>query len=271
LIDLPHCKYLWLFCAEYFFKKVSIELFLLFFIIALAYSSVGFGGGSSYLAFLSLIISDFFQIRTLGLVLNLVVVSLGTLAHYRKGYIDKRAFLPFILFSMIFAFWGARFRLDESTFFILLGGSLIASSLFMILQTIKKTSHQRKLSLLQKAVLGSGVGFLSGLVGIGGGIFLSPTLNLIGWRNPRSVAALSSTYILFNSTAGLIGLLSSDSFSIEGSFALPLIFAVLLGGIIGSNLSASRLKVHLIKGLTGVLVAYVGCRLVLFHAFQISI
>ena len=244
---------------------------LIFFFIALFYSSVGFGGGSSYLAFLSIILTDFYEIRTIGLILNLVVVSLGTIAHYRKGFVDWKAFWPFIALSIVFAFLGARFRLSETTFFLILGVSLVFSAFFMFLQSVQQKHQERNLNLAARMGLGSGLGFLSGLVGIGGGIFLSPTLNLIGWKNPKFVAALASVYILFNSIAGLSGLITSDNFVVEWGFALPLVAAVFIGGFIGSNLSASKLNIHLIRGLTALLVAYVGLRLILLHGFGIKI
>ena len=246
-------------------------IFIIFFFIALCYSSVGFGGGSSYIAFLSLLLTDFYEIRTMGLMLNLVVVAMGSWAHYKKGYIDGKSFLPFVSLSLIFAFLGARFRLHENTFFVILGLSLLISSFFMMLQSIKGKKSNRELSGIASAGVGSGLGFLSGLVGIGGGIFLSPTLNLLGWKTPKYVAALGSVYIFFNSIGGMAGLLTTDHFIIEWGFALPLVIAVFLGGLIGSNLSASRINIHLIRGLTALLVGYAGLKLTLLYQFGIPI
>lgn len=223
------------------------------------------------MAILSIILTDFYEIRTTALVFNLAVVTIGTIIYTRNKVFDWRKFWPFILFSIPMAFLGALLKLSESIFFLILGGSLLLSALFMGLQAMKRKNENRSFSWFKRGVLGSSVGFLSGVAGIGGGIFLSPILNLIGWANPRTVASLASTFILFNSASGLTGLLVADSFQLDLDFALPLLCAVIVGGSLGSYLSNSKFNVHLIRGLTAVLVAYVGLRLILLHGYGVRI
>lgn len=202
---------------------------------------------------------------------NLAVVSIGTLVFIRKKVFDWKQFWPFIAFSIPMASLGAQLRLSEKLFFLILGSSLLLSALFMGLQVMKRTDINRSFSWPKRGILGAIVGMLSGMAGIGGGIFLSPILNISGWANPRTVASLASVFILFNSASGLAGLLVADSFRFDSRFALPLLLAVIVGGSLGSYLSNSRFNIHLIRGLTAILVAYVGLRLVLLHGFQIRI
>lgn len=245
-------------------------LLFLFFGIALFYSSIGFGGGSSYLAILSLFLTDFYEIRTLALVLNVIVVSIGTLMFIRKQVFDWKAFWLFIVLSVPLAFVGARLKLSESTFFIILGSALILAASLMVFQTINKKVISYTLDRTESTLLGGAIGFLSGLVGIGGGIFLSPTLNLIGWKNAKVIASLASVFILVNSLAGISGLLVAGTFELNIDFALKIIGAVALGGLVGSNLSI-KMNTNLIRGLTAILVLYVGTRIVLLHGFEVKI
>ncbi len=245
-------------------------LLVLFFLIALFYSSIGFGGGSSYLAILSLVLIDFYQIRTLALLLNIMVVSIGTFLFIRRGVFDWKVFWPFIILSVPLAFVGARLELSESTFFIVLGAALILAAISMILQIRNRKIKSRNLSRTESTLLGGIIGFLSGLVGIGGGIFLSPTLNLIGWKNATVIAALASVFILVNSLAGISGLLISGTFQLEPGFAIKIIATVIVGGLVGSNLSM-KMNLNWIRSLTAILVLYVGTRIVLLHGFGIHI
>ena len=119
--------------------------------------------------------------------------------------------------------------------------------------------------------LGGSIGLLAGVSGIGGGIFLSPVLNLLNWKDPRTVASLASVFILMNSAAGLVGLSVAGTFQIDGDLIWKLILAVLLGGGMGSYLSNKKLNLRILGGLTAVLVIYVGARLVLLHGFGIKI
>ena len=165
---------------------LSIEALLLlcsgFFIVAVLYSSVGFGGGSSYLALLTLFLISFFTIRSLALVCNLVVVSSSTYLYFKSGNTRFREFLPFVVSSIPMAFLGASFRLREEIFFILLGISLIVSALFLAWQTYGAVLESERTLVYPRYfnfLIGGAIGLLSGLVGIGGGIFLE--LLLVHW------------------------------------------------------------------------------------------
>jgi hypothetical protein len=119
--------------------------------------------------------------------------------------------------------------------------------------------------------LGGSVGLLAGVSGIGGGIFLSPTLNLLSWSNPRKVASLASVFILVNSFSGILGLSVAGTFEVDPDLIWKLILAVITGGSIGSYLSNRKFNLRFLGALTAILVIYVGLRLVLMHGFEINI
>ncbi|RYD52351.1 MAG: sulfite exporter TauE/SafE family protein [Sphingobacteriales bacterium] len=253
---------------------VLLKLSLIFFLIATVYAAVGFGGGSSYLAMLSLYLKDFLAIKTTGLLCNLVVVSNGSYLFRKNGWFDGRRFLPVVLGGVPMAFYGATIRLQQTIFFIVLGSVLMASGVLLLLQHVlrpSETSTYRKTYAIADGLLGAGVGFLSGLVGIGGGILLSPVLNLMRWDSPKRIAALASFFILVNSIAGLLGQLAGGHFNIQMPLVGVLLVAVFLGGQLGTRISLKAIRPGVIKGLTGVLVGYIGVKLVLKHTIGIDI
>ena len=253
------------------------ELVLLmggFLIIATLYSSVGFGGGSSYLALLALVFVSFFAIRSTALICNLVVVSGSSYLYWKKGHLDFKKFFPFIISSIPMAFLGARFRLSENTFFIILGGALIISALALIYQTIQGEKSEEinpNYPPYVTYLLGAGIGLLSGLVGIGGGIFLAPILNHMKWDKSIKIAALASFFILVNSISGIGGLLTKGTFEFPWIEGIGLIVAVFIGGQIGIRLSLSKLTGNGIKVVTAMLVLIVGLRVLLINGLQIEI
>lgn len=243
----------------------------IFFFVALFYSSVGFGGGSSYLAILSLFLSGFYEIRSTALLLNICVVSIGTLMFLRHRIFNFKLFWPFILFSIPFAFLGAQLKLSQRMFFLILGFALVLSGLFLLLKYLQKKIDTKEFSFSKKIMLGGCIGLLSGISGIGGGIFLSPVLNLLNWANPRIIASLASIFILVNSIAGLVGLKVAGTFQIDYDLIFKLIIAVVLGGSLGSYLSSKKFNLKVLGILTAILVFYVGLRLILLHGFGIKI
>ncbi len=251
-----------------------IFLFLGFLVIATLYSSVGFGGGSSYLALLTLVFTSFFAIRSTALVCNLVVVSGSSYLYYKSGHLDFKKFLPFIVTSIPMAFIGARFKLQEHIFFMLLGGSLIVSALALIVQTFdpkKSDSVNTDYPPYVTYLLGAGIGLLSGLVGIGGGIFLAPVLNHMKWDKSIKIAALASFFILVNSISGIGGLVTNGTFELPWVEAIGLVIAVFIGGQMGIRLSLGKLTGSGIKIITAILVLMVGIRVLLINGFQMTI
>lgn len=237
-------------------------LITLFFLIALIYSAVGFGGGSSYLAILSLTLTSFFLIRSTALACNLVVVSSSSYLFYKNGLFNIKKFLPFIVASIPFAFLGAVFRLKEQTFFILLGLTLVLAALALAAQAfLKVKDHSIKYyPKWSTYLLGGFIGLVSGLVGIGGGIFLAPVLNYLKWDTPKTIAALASFFILVNSIAGLIGLGVSATITFSWPAILGLLAAVFIGGQLGVRLTIFKLSAFKIKILTAALVFLAGAR-----------
>ena len=251
---------------------VSIELLpIIFFLIALFYSSVGFGGGSSYLAILSLFLSDFYEIRTTALVLNICVVTIGIHFFIRNRVFDIKKCWPFLLSGIPMAFLGAQLQMTQRVFFLILGSALILSGAFLILKFVTYRLESKEFNMPKKMSIGGGVGLLAGVSGIGGGIFLSPVLHLFSWANPQTIASLASVFILANSTSGLIGLTASGTFHLNPDLIFQLVIAVVLGGITGSWLSGKKFNLRFLGVLTAILVVYAGLRLVLLHGFGVRI
>jgi uncharacterized membrane protein YfcA len=227
-----------------------------FFVIALVYSSVGFGGGSSYLALLAVagIARDIFQ--PTALMCNIIVVTGGAIIFYRAGALDLRRSWPFLAASVPMAFVGGLWRIGDHAFFILLGASLVLASIFLWIQP-EKLGQVKADNLFFNLGFGAGIGLLSGLVSIGGGIFLSPGLHLMRWGEARKISALASVFILVNSIAGLAGQLARSA-ATDWQFILPLLLAVFVGGQVGSRLGARKFNPLYIKRITAGLILLAG-------------
>ncbi len=243
------------------------EVIALFFAVSVLYASVGFGGGSSYLAILALTGLSFIQFRAIALLCNIVVVSGGTFIYIKKGHFNWRKVIPLTLISVPMAFFGGYLKISQTFFFILLGITLIVAAILMWISKYLADSsgNIKPNSVLNNSFLGGFIGFISGMVGIGGGIFLSPLLHLTHWDTPKKIAATSSFFILVNSIAGLFGQYQAHhdnpNFSFDTKLTLILMITVLIGGQIGSRLSTSKLSPFIIKRMTAVLIAIVGLRI----------
>ncbi|WP_109831897.1 sulfite exporter TauE/SafE family protein [Reichenbachiella versicolor] len=244
---------------------------LIFFFIALLYSSIGFGGGSSYLAILSLTLTNFYEIRSTALILNLVVVSIGSIAYFKNKVFDWKQFWPFLIPSIPMAYLGTQLRLSQAMFFMVLGLLLLLSGISLLYKFYQSAFNSRDFNRFKRLTIGGGIGFFAGLSGIGGGIYLSPILNMIGWKDAKKIASLSSAFIWVNSLAGLIGLAYANTLKFNSSLSWKLILGVSIGGLIGAFLSNQRLNNKAIGFITALLVIYVGAKLVLKYSLGILI
>ncbi len=237
-----------------------------FFATALLYASVGFGGGSTYSALLSLAGFDFRLLPIVSLCCNVAVVSGGTIRFARAGIVPWRRALMLSCIAAPLAFLGGLTPINEATFLFLLGLSLVGAGLALFLPRPPELVSQPAAAARWVSFAAAPLGYLAGLVGIGGGIFLAPLLHLSRWAGARSIAATTSLFILINSLAGLAGQLAKsgpERFGEALSGALPLLLAVVIGGQLGSLLALRFLPERVIRWLTAALTIWAGSRLLL--------
>ena len=246
------------------------EVVLLFLSIAMVYASVGFGGGSSYLAILTLYGFHFGEMKLTALLCNIIVVTGGTYIFIKQRQVEWKKILPLVAASVPMAFIGALIKLSEDIFFIVLGCSLIAAAILLWLKTARITGDREaiynKPRYVRDAIIGGAIGFLSGMVGIGGGIFLAPVLNLMKWDQPKNNAATASFFILVNSLSGLAGQLSSLTDYVNFGRVGLLCGAVLIGGQIGSRVGAIKFNQLVVRRVTAVVVLVAGIEVMIKHS-----
>jgi len=245
---------------------MNYEIILFFLIISFVYASVGFGGGSSYLAILSLYDLPFKEIRLIALICNIVVVTSGTIIFLLNREVNWKKILPLVLLSIPMAFLGGSLPLKQEVYYLLLGVTLlVASILLWVKQDQKRVTHEMKSHFLRDGFIGGCIGFLSGMVGIGGGIFLSPLLNLMGWDTSRKIAATSSVFILVNSISGIAGQLRTPPENINYTMIAILGLSVLVGGFAGSKIAALKFDHQVVRRLTACLVFIAGIEVLYKH------
>ena len=236
-----------------------------FFATALLYASVGFGGGSTYTALLALGGTDYRILPFVSLLCNVIVVTGGTTRFARAGLIPWRRVLPLVIASAPLALLGGLTPIRQPVFMALLGASLLVAGLILMFQRESAADvPDRPASPVRDALFGGVIGYLSGLVGIGGGIFLAPLLHLTRWGSARSIAATASFFILVNSIAGLIGqgIKLGDAGRIAAVIDYwPLAVAVLIGGQIGSWAGITILNQAMVRRATAILIIYVAIQL----------
>jgi hypothetical protein len=244
-----------------------VTLALLFLVTAVLYASVGFGGGSTYNALLVLADTDYRILPSVALLCNLIVVASGVWQYQRSGDLSFRFGLPFVALSIPMAWFGGSVPIQQDTFVLLLGLSLLTAGVAMWFQPRESKASAPGAPLVNWFValpVGGAIGFLSGMVGIGGGIFLAPALHLLRLADPKRIAATSSFFIMVNSMAGLVGQATKQGTAAHFGQIVNYVWlgvAVLIGGQIGSRLSTKALSGRVVKRLTAVLVLYVAGRL----------
>lgn len=241
-----------------------IELSFAFFATALLYASVGFGGGSTYNALLALAGFDYRLLPIVSLACNVLVVTGSTIRFARSDVVPWRRALVLALIAAPLAYLGGLTPIKQATFLVLLGMSLVAAGQALLApRAADGTGEQTTLAKWMPLAVAP-LGYLAGLVGIGGGIFLAPLLHFTRWANARAIAATTSLFILINSLSGLGGQLvknGTDAFSAALGGALPLLIAVVLGGQLGSLLALRWLPERVIRMLTAALTIWAGGQL----------
>ncbi|MEX2088279.1 MAG: sulfite exporter TauE/SafE family protein [Bacteroidota bacterium] len=235
---------------------------LLILVVAALYSSVGHGGASGYLAVLSFFALTPAVMSSTALVLNVLVAGIGTISFIRAGHFSFRRSWPFTVLSVPAAFFGGFMKVTDDIFFLLLAGVLLVAAYRLAVgrQSGSPDADIRSPSPAVALPLGAGIGLLSGVVGVGGGIFLSPMAMLFRWATAKQTAALSAFFIVVNSVAGLGGRMARGGIALEG--LAPLILAAFLGGLIGSYFGANKFSSLLLRRLLALVLLTAAVKLI---------
>ena len=241
-----------------------IILSIFFFITAILYSSVGFGGGSTYLALMLIWNIPYYIFPILALICNIIVVLGNSINYVRSGNLNFKLLAPYLIGSIPFSFFGASMSLTKELFEILLFVILIIAGIFLLIESKSFNNDQIKINSIPKILsvsIGSIIGFTSGIIGIGGGIFLSPILFLMKAGYPKQIATTASLFILINSIFGVAGQLTKDIVFDEFLNYWPLFIVVLIGGQIGNFLNIKFLSGKTLAIITSLLVILVAIRM----------
>ena len=243
-----------------------IILSILFFVTAILYSSVGFGGGSTYLALLLLWGVPYFIFPVVALTCNIIVVSGNCFNYIRAGNLNLKLLIPYLIGSIPLAFIGGSLPIEKEFFEILL---FVVLTIAGVLLLFKFNSYDdkieifRKIPILVSILIGGILGFVSGVAGVGGGIFLSPILFLLKAGKPKHIVTTASLFILINSLSGIFGQLTKSTVLNEIQNYWFLFLAVLIGGQIGNFLNLKIFPTRILALVTAVLVLFVAVRMAL--------
>ncbi len=235
-----------------------IMISLAIFLIAFLYSTVGHAGASGYIAVMTLFSIAPIMIKPTALTLNIIVALISTVQFYRAGFFSFSLFWPFALLSVPFAYLGGYMHIPSGVFRIIVGMVLLFSAyrFFFNPQQDEEPHPPKTIAALP---IGAGLGFVSGLTGVGGGIFLTPLLLVMKWAKTKTAAAVSAPFILVNSISGLAGNISNtQQFPIV---ALPFVIAAVIGGSIGSFAGSKKFSTVLIKRFLALILLIAGSKL----------
>ena len=239
-------------------------LALLFLVTAILYSSVGFGGGSTYLALLLIWGIPYFVFPIVALSCNIIVVSGNCFNYIRAGNLNYKLLFPYLIGSIPLAYMGGSLSIEKQLFEILLFIVLLVAGLLLLFNFKSyddKNESYKKIPIFTSILIGGSLGFISGIVGIGGGIFLSPILFLIRAGRPKHIVTTASLFILINSISGIIGQLTKNDVLVEVQNYWYLLVAVLIGGQIGNFLNLKIFPTRILALVTAFLVLFVTIRM----------
>lgn len=229
--------------------------------IAFLYASVGHGGASGYLALMALMGMEAMAMRTTALTLNLFVSMAAFLMYYKKEYFRAKLLLPFALSSVPMAYLGARMQVDPTIYKIMLGIALLIATGRMLIHP-KQGKSVVPFSFTLAMIVGAALGFFSGMIGIGGGIILTPFLIIIGWANLKEAAAVSALFIFLNSLSGLAGIMNSGYQLIPGFYSWIIIGTS--AGLVGSWWGSGRLSVTSLRYVLSAILFMASYKLFIF-------
>jgi len=238
---------------------IAVFIAILNLVVALFYSTVGHAGASGYLAVLALFGMAPVVMKPTALMLNIIVALIGTVRFYRAGFFSWRTFWPFAVASIPAAYIGGSLTLPVFIYKLIVGLVLLYSAVRLFLSAGVDKGKTTLVPIWMALILGAGIGLLSGLTGVGGGIFLSPVLLLMHWAKTKETSGVSAAFILFNSIAGLLGHVSAISYIPSGiTYWAP---AALIGGWIGTELGTKLLPISALRKWLSVVLVLAGLKL----------
>ena len=243
---------------------MDVDLFiaLSLLLVGFLYASVGHGGASGYIAVLSIFAIPVATYKPLILVLNIIIASIAFIQFYRAGFFKWKLSWPFLLTSIPCAFLGSKLHLPGNLYHLLLGIALIIPVIRLLGFNPADKSENKQINLILALLFGAVIGFLSGLLNIGGGIFLSPVLILMAWATTKEAAAVSALFIVLNSASGLLGNLSNPIELNSSSYIW--FIAAIIGGTTGAYFGSHRFAQVTVKYLLSAVLTIASVKLIFF-------